>query len=952
MNQYPMKPLMDQMAQHGRYGDSMLVHMNPAEVQGIASLMPNGKLTINPVTGQPEAFAPFLGILASSLGSMAGTSLLAPTITGALGSGTLAGLVGTALGSGIGAGAGTLLATGDAEKAKASLLGGMATGALGAVPGLEQSTLAQAGATPTGAGIDAAKAGVSDVAAASKGLGAEMTDFATGLTESEVAQTALTDATNLQRIQDAQRGVFGAFADAPIESIKDLGSMGFLVPTGITEGAKTAIDRERLEKAMYADAEAEAEKELQEAEGNIQRAYAAAQPDAVRGPSEYRKALSTYIPPYQYASQGGIVSLANGGQVQRLEQGGRAGASRAQAVLDEKAAQALESGDASSYLAYLQGLDQSVADYFAGTQGGEGTPDVEDVPDVPEVPTSGYRVDPATGATVYFDDTRPSLAREQGAGVPYNIGAISNPFGGGYMGGYGTMGNNPGYKGVDPITIQANLRGRYAVDRPMGYMPGFEPEFRHFQNDLENIQVPSRQYAPQAAGPVMGTPYFGTMVDPASYLDEIGRYYSDIGSYRPNIVTAQEITKQVKEEDPLDEEVFDEDVVDEEVVDEEKEAPPPVGGISDIVVGNYQGGAKPQSKPKSYEDMVTFNPETGRFEAKYFDQDAGPYYFSEAPEKVEYDPSQMTLGPSQTQDIVSESVRNERARQSVVNQLRAFSEEQAMKKYPADSPYWDNYASQFGYANPHTGEMGAQTKKQKPEAKASEDAAEEKERKRLAAIRRSAERQAQQKQTGRPTRGGLSVTGASGKTTYFSTGGQIPLGMESPSGIAQADQAYVDGRGIGAIPTEFSRRGVEKTAAEVPHQDLMVLEQVLMDVRTPTDVKDMVIMEFRNKHGERALEEAVMMIKSKGDPNVTTSGLIRGQGDGKSDSIMGSIGDQDGAIAVSDGEFIVAADVVSAAGNGSTEAGAEFFEGLSDDLRKGTTGTTKQTRRIDPRGML
>mgnify|MGYP003671170609 FL=1 len=30
MNRYPMKPYMDQMAQHGRYGDSMLVHMNPA----------------------------------------------------------------------------------------------------------------------------------------------------------------------------------------------------------------------------------------------------------------------------------------------------------------------------------------------------------------------------------------------------------------------------------------------------------------------------------------------------------------------------------------------------------------------------------------------------------------------------------------------------------------------------------------------------------------------------------------------------------------------------------------------------------------------------------------------------------------------------------------------------------------------------------------------------------
>ena len=926
MNQYPMKPLMDQMAQHGRYGDSMLVHMNPAEVQGIASLMPNGKLTINPVTGQPEAFAPFLGILASSLGSMAGTSLLAPTITGALGSGTLAGLVGTALGSGIGAGAGTLLATGDAEKAKASLLGGMATGALGAVPGLEQSTEL--------ANVEGAKTALAD--ATSKipagGLptptpGAPLPTFGGGAELALEADVAAAEKLLGEKIKQSQQGVFGAFADAPMESIRDLGSMGFLVPTGITEGAKTAIDRERLEKAMYADAEAEAEKELQEAEGNIQRGYVAAQPDAVRGPSEYRKALSTYIPPYQYASQGGIVSLANGGQVQRLEQGGRAGASRAQAVLDEKAAQALESGDASSYLAYLQGLDQSVADYFAGTQGGEETPDVEDVP---EVPTSGYRVDPATGATVYFDDTRPSLAREQGAGVPYNIGAISNPFGGGYMGGYGTMGNNPGYRGVDPITIQANLRGRYAVDRPIGYMPGFEPEFRHFQSDLENIQVPSRQYAPQAAGPVMGTPYFGTMVDPASYLDEIGRYYSDIGSYRPNIVTAQEITKQVKEEDPLDEE---------EVIEEEEVVTPPV--------------IPPVTPP------VTPPPPVSEF-ATERDLDLD-YLLDRAQDKVLGQHIKDRLSYLQTANRPKSSMTEEQ-----YNALMAYQASQgqtggigvsgignevdvAALNRDAGAEALAGYQSSFDANAPEMhGEQ--QLKNMRfllDQAEAGKLSSSQKDFLNSFDRRRYPtdilERRDELKAKQLFSEGGI---------IRMENGGQIPLGMESPSGIAQADQAYVDGRGIGAIPTEFSRRGVEKTAAEVPQQDLMVLEQVLMDVRTPTDVKDMVIMQFRNKHGERALEEAVIMIKSKGDPNVTTSGLIRGQGDGKSDSIMGSIGDQDGAIAVSDGEFIVAADVVSAAGNGSTEAGAEFFEDLSDDLRKGTTGTTKQTRRIDPRGMV
>ena len=42
------------LASLGRYGDNMLVHMNPEELQGLASL---GEITYNPVTGLPEAFS-------------------------------------------------------------------------------------------------------------------------------------------------------------------------------------------------------------------------------------------------------------------------------------------------------------------------------------------------------------------------------------------------------------------------------------------------------------------------------------------------------------------------------------------------------------------------------------------------------------------------------------------------------------------------------------------------------------------------------------------------------------------------------------------------------------------------------------------------------------------------------------------------------------------------------
>ena len=100
----PLKGTADSLAKHGRYGDSMLVHMNPIEVQGIASLSPTGRLTTNPVTGQQEAFLPFLAPLlggALGLGSV-GTAALSGAITalqtGDLRKGILSGITGFGLG--------------------------------------------------------------------------------------------------------------------------------------------------------------------------------------------------------------------------------------------------------------------------------------------------------------------------------------------------------------------------------------------------------------------------------------------------------------------------------------------------------------------------------------------------------------------------------------------------------------------------------------------------------------------------------------------------------------------------------------------------------------------------------------------------------------------------------------------------------------------------------------
>jgi len=121
------------VAAQGRYGDSMLLHVNPAEVKGLASAMP---ITVNPETGQPEAFLPFLAPLA---GSLLGGSLLG----GAFGS--------TLIGSAVGSGLAQYAATGDLKK---GLLAGLTGYGLGNA--MQGAGAAKAGADATAAATQTA----------------------------------------------------------------------------------------------------------------------------------------------------------------------------------------------------------------------------------------------------------------------------------------------------------------------------------------------------------------------------------------------------------------------------------------------------------------------------------------------------------------------------------------------------------------------------------------------------------------------------------------------------------------------------------------------------------------------------------------------------------------------------------------------------------------------------
>lgn len=78
---------------------------------------------------------------------------------------------------------------------------------------------------------------------------------------------------------------------------------------------------------------------------------------------------------------------------------------------------------------------------------------------------------------------------------------------------------------------------------------------------------------------------------------------------------------------------------------------------------------------------------------------------------------------------------------------------------------------------------------------------------------------------------------------------------------------------------------------------------------------------------------------------------LGGDTDGMADEIPANIDGKQPA-KLSDGEFVVPADVVSHLGNGNSEAGAQRLYEMMDRIRKARTGTTKQGRQINPNKLL
>jgi hypothetical protein len=122
---------------------------------------------------------------------------------------------------------------------------------------------------------------------------------------------------------------------------------------------------------------------------------------------------------------------------------------------------------------------------------------------------------------------------------------------------------------------------------------------------------------------------------------------------------------------------------------------------------------------------------------------------------------------------------------------------------------------------------------------------------------------------------------------------------------------------------------------------------------TPAQVA---LMQDKERRGASSVIEDLPLPNSA---NMAQGGLatlnkgryLKGGTDGMADKVPARINGKQEA-RLSDGEFVIPADVVSHLGNGNSDAGAKMLHDMMNKVRKARTGNDKQGKQIDPNKFL
>ena len=844
MNNYapPLQGTANSLAKHGRYGDSMLVHMNPIEVQGIAALSPTGKLTTNPVTGQQEAFLPFLAPLLGgalglgSLGTAALSGALTALQTGDLKKGLLAGITGFGLGKVMG-GLGSL---GDA--AKSATDAATATGSnIGTLTGTAAEAATKIGAeqaamiaNPTGTLVGTAAEAANQILANQAAMIAG-TDAVTGGVTDAITGGVTDVATNVAAetpwyMREGKRlGDEGFFKDLSktITSKKALPGLLMAGTAGSELGRLEA--QEKLAAQLESD-EMDASSDRAQSEEEIQRAINQRIYDYGM-PSRGIDPLDSSYSPTAYANNGGLVSL-----------------------------------NPMDYQNKRRGLAQLTGEPVRMANG---------------------------GASPY----------------PYGLG---NYFGG-QTGAY--------TPNVQASEAQSALRGSQLISAPQmqelyssGYRPGFGPELQYFREPDQ-----------------FGNDPFAGVIDPMNPNAAI-------------IPTAEQLAsleETSSESDPT---------VPSSPYNNENYSFMPGKGNIDLsqFISPESTSVPPVSEPVDYNEFNPFNP-------------TGVPVPPETTPEITVDSVDTSFNPYQDFDFSAfrnrlDALENREIPDYTTPDLSQFVTADQLNTRFSDMPTYDDTQlredmnTRFGnFSNfdptalqGRLDELGGRVDNI-PQFDPSQL------RDRLAELEeRNMPRFGSDINNFRFNSGGITNL-AEGGLVKMQDRGQVPEASIDPAMM----QPNPMEEGIAAVDPAMANSAMADPAMGDPMAGLELMQQTAMAVlgRVPPEQADAIIQAFIQQFGPEAFQVLRQEVLASVEPNAQTEGMIEGQGDGMSDEIMGSIGDQQ-RVAVSPGEFIVPADVVSGIGNGSSDAGANELDSMMEEIRLARTGMAQQPPAIDPRGAM
>ena len=119
---------------------------------------------------------------------------------------------------------------------------------------------------------------------------------------------------------------------------------------------------------------------------------------------------------------------------------------------------------------------------------------------------------------------------------------------------------------------------------------------------------------------------------------------------------------------------------------------------------------------------------------------------------------------------------------------------------------------------------------------------------------------------------------------------------------------------------------------------------------TPMSAEGLAALNAANPARE-VVQQPVQQMAAGGIATLKKGKYLDGASDGMADKVPANIdGVQEARL--SDGEFVIPADVVSHLGNGNSDAGAKVLEGMMSRVRKVRTGSEKQGKEIDPNKFL